>query len=368
MKILLHEYPFYALFTGFIIFLFSLHTGRILLLELIRFFERKQLFDQPDARKKHKHPTPSSGGLIFVVPALLLLFISAGLDALSFYPIGALVMLFVGFMDDRFDWSAKLKLVLQLLVVIPMVLELGAIPIFGANLEILNLGITVIFATGFVNAFNLIDGVDGLAASFALTILSFFTLTLFINQQFVWVGYGLMITGMLIAFLNVNWHPAKIFMGDTGSLFLGYTIAFFGIKTSLVSSVSTEQNWLLVFGFTFLPVIDTIRVMTLRLLKKQSPFAADRNHFHHLLQKIGLRPPSIVLSAIIITGLFAFEVHLLQIANHSALYIIICLLLTSCVLFSTLLVLQLVHEKRGAKIRKKSFQLLHKINHLLPQS
>jgi UDP-N-acetylmuramyl pentapeptide phosphotransferase/UDP-N-acetylglucosamine-1-phosphate transferase len=143
-----------------------------------------------------------------------------------------------------------------------------------------------------INSFNLIDGVDGLAASLGLIACLFFGIIFFMNNILLYAVLSFAMCGALIAFLLYNFPPAKIFMGDSGSTIIGLMCAILSIKfienPSIQSSFNSNAVPAIAFGFLLIPLMDVLRVFTLRIVKKQSPLTPDRNHLHHLLQNKGL--------------------------------------------------------------------------------
>jgi len=156
--------------------------------------------------------------------------------------------------------------------------------------------ITVIFIVGVVNAFNLIDGIDGLSGTLGIIFSTVVAFAFIKAGELGWAYMGLSLTGALIGFLFYNITPAKIFMGDSGSLMVGYMAAIFSIKflefrlddQVTAGPFQISPGICLVVATLIVPIFDTVRVFTLRILKNTSPFIGDRNHLHHRLLFIGL--------------------------------------------------------------------------------
>ncbi|OLY91621.1 UDP-N-acetylmuramyl pentapeptide phosphotransferase/UDP-N-acetylglucosamine-1-phosphate transferase [Cnuella takakiae] len=270
---------------------------------IIKIAAAKQLFDLPDARKLHQRPVASLGGVGMFIGFFLtdLLLVShQQLASLQYYLAAALVIFFLGLKDDILIITPLKKFLGQVLAA-AILIHLAGLRIHGlhglfgvqnipAPLEILLSYATIILV---INAYNLIDGIDGLAGALGLLNMGAFGLL------FLWVGdlpYGVLafaMGGSLLAFLLFNHQPAKIFMGDSGSMAVGLFNAIFALRFLHFPGTSSLQQPLpavlpLVIAVLAVPLVDTIRVFSIRLLRGRSPFAPDRNHVHHLLLKRGL--------------------------------------------------------------------------------
>ena len=244
-----------------------------------------KLLDRPNERSVHHEPTPRGGGVAFVLAALsgLALF-HRELTAASFPLFAALgLMLGIGFLDDRHDAAPRLKFLV--IFVATLMLWVGGLLIdevgsfFGLplSLGVLALPFTYFAVAGFTNAMNLVDGIDGLAASLALIILGAFIYLGWSRHDALLELFALYFAAGVAVFLLFNWHPAKIFMGDSGSLTLGFLIAMLAIRAlEYLPPVS-------VLYLGAIPILDTLVAMRRRRRAGRSPFAPDRCHFHHLL-------------------------------------------------------------------------------------
>jgi UDP-N-acetylmuramyl pentapeptide phosphotransferase/UDP-N-acetylglucosamine-1-phosphate transferase len=154
--------------------------------------------------------------------------------------------------------------------------------------------LSVLIITFIVNAFNLIDGIDGLAAALGIMANGTFAILFFYLHQYQLAIVACAMAGAIIGFMRFNLTPAKIFMGDTGSLLIGLISSILAIKFIETSNFSTDSlprvnsAPALTFAILIVPIFDTLRVFTLRILKGKSPFTADRNHVHHRLLELGL--------------------------------------------------------------------------------
>jgi len=262
--------------------------------------KRFKLFDRPNARKEHSVPTPTFGGIsIFAGMMVALLFwfkFNNHPSTITFFL--SMVLLFgVGIMDDLKDLAARYKLVIEAGLASLLAVSGIRITSFGGLFGITELHIvaqyliTVITIVGITNAFNLIDGIDGLAGG--LGFMSLVTLGMFltISKDLNYAMIAFALAGALLGFLYFNFNPARIFMGDTGSLVLGFIIAVLCVQLMKINSihpVSVVPNiYVFTLGIVMIPVFDTLRVFGTRIWKGRSPFSADKTHIHHLITNKG---------------------------------------------------------------------------------
>jgi UDP-N-acetylmuramyl pentapeptide phosphotransferase/UDP-N-acetylglucosamine-1-phosphate transferase len=282
---------------------------------ILQIADQKKLYDVPDERKVHTHPVASLGGVGIFGGFLLasLLSIQGHLNPeFQYFFAAALVIFFLGLKDDLIVLSASKKFVGQM-VAASILIHLGGIRLdsmhglfgFEELPEGFALALSYLTVIVVINSFNLIDGVDGLAASLGLlTMLIFGTYFFIIGHQ----AYALLafaMGGSLIAFLIFNHHPAKIFMGDSGSLMLGLVNAILVIKFINVASepsVAVPIASAVAIGFSILivPLLDTLRVFAIRIFNGRSPFTPDRNHVHHLLLGWGLGHAGVTFTCVTI--------------------------------------------------------------------
>jgi len=261
---------------------------------------RFKLFDRPNARKEHSVPTPTFGGIsIFAGMMVSLLFwfkFNNHPSTITFFL--SMVLLFgVGVMDDLKDLAARYKLVIEAGAASLLAVSGIRITSFGGLFGITELHImaqyiiTVITIVGITNAFNLIDGIDGLAGG--LGFMSLVTLGIFltISKDLNYAMIAFAFAGALLGFLYFNFNPARIFMGDTGSLVLGFVIAVLCVQLMKVNALYTASVvpniYVFTLGIVMLPVFDTLRVFGARIWKGHSPFSADKTHIHHLVTNKG---------------------------------------------------------------------------------
>lgn len=285
---------------GILCFITAFVVAMVAMPPLIKLIHRFQLFDMPDLRKAHSMPVPTMGGIAIYAgmsAALVLWFHFTGdMATIAFF--FSLAMLFaVGIMDDLRDIPAYYKFAIQFSVALLMAVSGVRITSFNGLLGIYALplavqyGFTLFAIVGITNAFNLIDGIDGLAGGLGFMSLISLGLFLTLSGQASLAMIAFALAGALLGFLYYNFNPARIFMGDTGSLVLGFTISVLCIyliqhNTQQAAPVITNVP-VLALSVVLIPVFDTLRVFSLRLGKGKSPFDPDKTHIHHLLTNNG---------------------------------------------------------------------------------
>jgi len=291
---------------------------------VIKIADAKKLFDLPDERKIHFIPIPSLGGVgIF---AAMMLSISTLVyfpetPGLQYFLGAAVIIFFLGLKDDILLISPMKKFAGQLiaafLLVYPGHFQLTSLHGF-LGLTALNPVFSMLFSYTTIlvvmNAFNLIDGVDGLAGTLGLVSTLFFGVVFAIENDFAYAILAFSMAASLLAFLLYNYSPAKVFMGDTGSLLLGLVNAVLVIRfinTASLPGTVLQFSAAPAIGFAalFVPLMDTLRVTVLRVYQGHSPFDPDVNHIHHLLMKRGLSHMQITgLLGLMAMGYIAFAI------------------------------------------------------------
>jgi UDP-N-acetylmuramyl pentapeptide phosphotransferase/UDP-N-acetylglucosamine-1-phosphate transferase len=280
---------------------------------IIRVAELKHLYDLPDDRKHHPFPIPSLGGVgIFAgfILTLLLLW-PAGVHAEMQYLVAAfLIVFFLGLKDDIIILTPLKKFIGQmaaagLLIFKADLLITGLHGFFGIQELPLIWSYVFTFFTFLViiNSFNLIDGVDGLAGSLGILSTSLFGAYFLFTGDAFYSILAFSLSGSLLAFLIYNVSPAKIFMGDTGSLLMGIVNAILVIKfiqqaTNAGAVLPLPAAPAIGFAILFVPLFDTLRIFAYRIFNRRSPFSPDRNHVHHILLAKGCSHP--VVTALIV--------------------------------------------------------------------
>lgn len=278
----------------------------LLFILLIPFFRkaafRFQLTDRPNYRKIHQTSVPLVGGIVVFISSGITLALSQIinrelLDLKNIF-IGMFLLLIMGILDDKYDIRASLKLSIQLILshfVFSHGIRIESLyGIFGINdlPFYAQYVLTIVVITGVVNAFNLMDGLDGLVGG--LAILSFFVMAIlsFLSKQFYLTLILVTYMGSLFGFLLFNLsHDKKIFMGDAGSLSIGFLLITSCIK--LLQATSTTPHFpalkIGIISILIVPVFDALRVFRKRIKAGKSPFEADKTHLHHLFLSIGVK-------------------------------------------------------------------------------
>ncbi|WP_078555844.1 glycosyltransferase family 4 protein [Bacillus alkalicellulosilyticus] len=261
---------------------------------VIKFAKHFKFMDKPNQRNVHITPIPRLGGVSIIVGAAIgFIYLSPQSDYISHIIAGALVIIVTGIVDDKYSLDAKIKLVLQL-VAATIVVSSGLIiqsihfPYIGdIQLGVFSYAITIIWIVAITNAINLIDGLDGLAGGVAIIALTTIVIMGIIDpaNHAVVIGMSVILIGSTLAFLLFNFHPAMIFMGDTGALFLGYCIAIISIL-GLFKSV-TLFSFVIPVIILAVPIFDTVFAIIRRILNQQKISTPDKGHLHHCLLEMG---------------------------------------------------------------------------------
>ena len=301
-------------------FLFAVSLGMVIIPRILVISHKKRLYDVPDARKVHTMPVPRLGGLSFFPVILMSMFLVIGFrlyfwdmdtSSLSFNMLYEYLFLFVGMTllylvgvcDDLVGVGYRYKFAVQIAAALLLVLSGNWFDSFGGLFGIysvpawMGMPFTVFIVVYITNAINLIDGIDGLASGLCCIALAVLSVIFFLRGQYVYALLAICTLGILMPFWcynvfgNAN-RGHKLFMGDAGSLTLGYVISFLIIHMSVTNEVSpTLSNPYMVIAFStvLVPLLDVIRVVLHRLREHKNPFLPDKNHFHHKLLRTGMR-------------------------------------------------------------------------------
>ncbi len=278
---------------------------------IIKVAKEKKLIDSPGRRKIHKEPVPSLGGIAIFVGFLLTgCLFWPGSQVVNAYELASvvaacLVIFFLGVKDDTVGVGPTNKFLLQIFAAGIVVFKHGLVifsfhSLFGlytvpSMLTVLTTSLTIILI---INAYNLIDGIDGLSALLGLFSMSVFGAYFFFTNE---PGFSILaasMIGSLGAFYYYNRFPAQVFMGDTGSLLLGLVNAIFALKFMVIAAnpevnsggggaLVAANGPIIAMAILFIPLFDAMRVFSSRILRGRSPFAAEKNHIHHMLMSKG---------------------------------------------------------------------------------
>jgi UDP-N-acetylmuramyl pentapeptide phosphotransferase/UDP-N-acetylglucosamine-1-phosphate transferase len=306
---------------------------------IIQVAKVKKLFDEPDERKVHKTVIPTLGGLgIFAgfILATLLCTPPNLAGQLQFFAAASVVIFFLGLKDDILVISATKKFIGQLIAA-------GIIIKFG-NIHITNMGgfmgiheiprfagtlFTIFTIIVITNSFNLIDGVDGLAGSLGLLTTLIFGVYFYMSGELAFSVMAFSLSGSIVSFLIYNFSPAKIFMGDTGSLLIGLinsilVIKFINVAGNPAGTIALNAAPAIGFSILMIPLFDTLRVFGLRILARRSPFSPDRNHVHHFLLDLGFNHRQVTFTCVVINiGFIAMAFSLRSLGTSIVLSILL---------------------------------------------
>lgn len=312
--------------------------------------------DEPNERKIHKVPMPRLGGLAIFLAFLLgyMLYGEISTQMLSIL-IGSFLLILVGIVDDIHSVKARYKLIVQIvaaaIVVLYGDLSFTELSVFGYNIyfnDFFGALLSILFIVAITNAINLIDGLDGLAAGISSIYFLTIAIIAFILNRIggLDVIISLIMLGSTLGFLFHNFPPAKIFMGDTGSLFLGFMISIIAL---LGYKVTTFTSLIVPIIILAIPIFDTVFAILRRLLKGQNIGVADKEHFHHQLLKMKYSPTKSILIIYVIDIAFA-AVSIFYILGDNQIAIAIYVVLMILLLFVILKTDILFEHKKNANV------------------
>ncbi|SEO24344.1 UDP-GlcNAc:undecaprenyl-phosphate GlcNAc-1-phosphate transferase [Amphibacillus marinus] len=265
--------------------------------------------DQPNKRKVHQRIMPRLGGLAIFI-SFMTAFLIINPNSAYFWPIliGAVIVTAMGMVDDVYELAARYKFLVQ--TVAALIVVLNGVEITYINLPFANtlhfgywsIPITVIWIVGITNAINLIDGLDGLAAGVStIALITIAGLALSLGDVFVAL-VSILLIGSTMGFLVFNFHPAKIFMGDTGALFLGYMI---GVLSVLGFKNATLFSLLVPIAILGVPILDTLFAIVRRVVHKKPLYSPDKMHLHHCLLNLGFGHRQTVILIYAMSAMFS---------------------------------------------------------------
>lgn len=299
---------------------FCLVFGLIVTPFIIKISFKLNVVDMPGHRKVHKVPIPTLGGLAIFFSFLAgLLIIQPQSSYHLAIVIGALLMIILGFMDDLYHLTAKAKFLFQVTIACLVVfwgdLQVSFINLpFGGQLEFgwLSIIVTIFWIVGITNAINLIDGLDGLSAGIsAIVLLTIGSMAIIMDNVYV-LSMSIILFWSILGFLPYNFHPAKTFMGDTGSLFLGYMIA---VLSLLGFKNVTFISFVIPILILAVPIFDTVVAIIRRLVQKRPIASPDSSHLHHKLLQLGMTHRQAVLFMYLLSSLFSFAAILFSMST-----------------------------------------------------
>jgi putative glycosyltransferase/acetylmuramyl pentapeptide phosphotransferase len=366
--------------TAIFVFLLSFSVAYFALPSVIYVVKQKNLMDNPNERSSHKEKTPTLGGISFFVSIVFTLMVfrpfdidQVGINILS----GVGVLFFVGLKDDLVGVKPSTKIIGQIIATLML--------FFSTDLKITTLDgflnitdipywtsvfISCAIVMAIVNSYNLIDGINGSASMVGMVIFSAFAYVFYDAEMYYYFLLSILCIGFLLAFLRYNLsNKNRVFMGDTGSMIVGFVLAVLAIKffaldtTSLESAIINPTNkvWVLL-SIIFIPFFDTTRVFTTRIIRHGKPFKADRSHIHHVIidyLKLSHAKASILLASI---NLSVFIVILYLNTYLSSLWLGV--LLTSIFIILSALLFYVNRSYHSLKSKQKVRHFINGINNL----
>ena len=330
------------------IFLANLITTFLLIPRIRNTTLKYGYIDTPDARSSHHNTVPTFGGIAFYISLILTLFMlqkEYDNTIIITLLVSISILFFTGFKDDLRNSSPKAKLFGQLLAVSLLMLHsefyISSLHgLFGIHEmpPIIGIPFSVFLFISIINAYNLIDGIDGLASMVGIVAAFSFGVLFYHLDLYFYTGICVAIISMLFAFLRFNFSTKKkIFMGDTGSLTIGFVLGILGMRLmtldfETVSLIGIPRSGILLLVLTILivPTFDVSRVIFIRLIKKMSISSPDRNHIHHILIDAGLthKKASLLLGFvnIFLVGMMYFSIKLIGLYTSISFLALILLL------------------------------------------
>lgn len=339
-------------FIAYVIVIFSIPT-------VIHTSIKYELFDKNDMHRKiHKRNISRLAGIAIVTSFTITTLLFTALikfEEVSFLITSCIILAGLGLKDDVYGTSTSTKFIIQLLAACILVFlggfrltslygvfGIGEMPmIWGGIFSV----VLIIFLN---NAFNLIDGIDGLAATTGVITSLIFGVFFVLMHKVAYAFIAFSLTGAIAGFLRHNWYPARIFMGDTGALITGLVTASLAVKFIEFNKFSAGANPFIysapaiAVAILIVPVFDSLRIFTVRVLKGNSPFKGDRNHVHHRMERLGLKPPVIIF---ITSGLNICLLAISILMQHLGNFFLIFFIIGICMVFDFILFYKL--RKKG---------------------
>lgn len=336
----------------------------------IKVFKKRNYLDTPGGRKIHTVQTPSMGGLPIFIGFAISLLIWMPFEQLREikYVISALTIMFIiGFRDDLINLRAFQKLFGQIaaMLIIVAVCDIRLMSLYGL-FGVYQIPIAVSYVLSaftiivITNAYNLIDGIDGLAGSVGIICSLFFGVWFYLVGASAYAFISFAILGGLLAFLQFNWAPSKVFMGDTGSLMIGFflsivTIKFIDLNYNLQAAHPFRFDAFIgpAIAVLIVPLYDTLRVFIKRMLRGKSPMHPDRTHLHHILLRLGCNHAQ--ATGILATVNVIFVLLALVLKSFPDMVMLPALIITALTLGTiTELIFKSMIEKRKEELKERN--------------
>jgi UDP-GlcNAc:undecaprenyl-phosphate GlcNAc-1-phosphate transferase len=328
---------------------------------IIRIASRLQLYDEPNERKLHIQRTPLLGGVAVFAAMIFSFTLGAApyFEKQHLFIITSLILIFFfGLRDDIAPLAPVKKLSGQITAAVILILFCkirleslhGLFGIHALN-QYVSFFITLLGILFVVNSYNLIDGVDGLASGLGIIASLVFSVLFYIYNDPLMSILSLSLCGALMGFFPYNFRSAKIFLGDTGTMTIGFVLSIFAfrfIELSREADISAWFNYqsapVVVFAILVIPMVDTLRVFTIRIFKRQSPFIADRNHIHHRLLELGFKTHQVCILLYLVNTLFILSAWFFRHENPT--FVLYSLIATALILTQLPILFQWLKKHR----------------------
>ena len=358
----MHEYlNTYYLIYYFLMVTFSVLITLLSIPSILHVARTRHLYDDVGHfRKQHDHGIPRLGGVAIFVSFTITLLLFSIIDKtipISYLLIAGIILFIMGVKDDLSGVNPSTKFFIQSIVAIILVV-LGDIRftsmygIFGIyDIPYISSAVlSILFIILIINAFNLIDGIDGLAGTTCIIVNGAFSILFISIKHYELAAVSLTIVGAVFGFLRFNLTPAKIFMGDAGSLLIGLISAILAVRFIELNKFTANVTPAVIsapaltFAILMGPIFDTLRVFTLRIVNGKSPFSADRNHIHHRILRLGYShmQTTLILGSINI-ALILIVLAFADLGNFT----LMLLILLSSILFNWAITFMLRSKERG---------------------
>jgi len=300
-----------------LVFLVAFFSVIFVLPKIANIARRIGLMDQPNNRKMHTSPQPLVGGIGMVTAVIFTSLVFIPINGLRGYFIGLAILLLVGFLDDFKEIGHRQKFMAQIIATSALIyfskiallsfgdlLGVGALDVPGG--AVVTWLVTIFCVVGVTNALNLIDGLDGLAGGLSFIAFIFFAIHSSFADNQILMLLNLALAGAVLGFLRFNWYPSVLFMGDAGSLCLGFSLAFMAL--AMTQGVGASASPVIALLILAVPITDTIIVMFKRIAHGQSPFKPDKYHLHHIFLRYGMNRTGavrVILAISVLLGSFS---------------------------------------------------------------
>lgn len=298
---------------------------------VIRLATACKCLDTPGTRRLHKRITPRWGGMAFFAGVLPVLFMENGNNTLTAYIVASFLLVGMGMVDDLtpLNWKSKFAVMAAATTIVIFggditIHHIGTYGTLGSvELDLLSIPFTYLSIIGITNAINLLDGLDGLAGGVSLLGFLFMGMAALLTGNIMAAVICFSFVGALGAFLIYNFPNARIFMGDTGSLFLGFSLAITAVLLTQDAKAPVDSMFPVLV--LLIPIFDTIRVLIVRLLNGKNPFQADNLHLHYLIVAKNISPAKVSLLFWSVTTVFGgIALSLTTTTSESYLLVVLC--------------------------------------------